>query len=31
MTERPFSISGELTEAGQRLVQRVYYEDTDFS
>ncbi|MFF0921836.1 tol-pal system-associated acyl-CoA thioesterase [Rhizobium leguminosarum] len=31
MTERPFSISGELTEAGHRLVQRVYYEDTDFS
>jgi acyl-CoA thioester hydrolase len=31
MTERPFSLSGELTEAGHRLVQRVYYEDTDFS
>ncbi|MGO7208298.1 hotdog domain-containing protein, partial [Rhizobium ruizarguesonis] len=31
MTERPFSISGELMEAGHRLVQRVYYEDTDFS
>ncbi|TAX57174.1 tol-pal system-associated acyl-CoA thioesterase [Rhizobium leguminosarum] len=31
MTERPFSISGELTETGHRLVQRVYYEDTDFS
>ncbi|MBO9197079.1 tol-pal system-associated acyl-CoA thioesterase [Rhizobium sp. 16-449-1b] len=25
------SISGELTEAGHRLLQRVYYEDTDFS
>lgn len=25
------SISGELTETGHRLVQRVYYEDTDFS
>lgn len=25
------SFSGELTEAGHRLVQRVYYEDTDFS
>jgi len=24
-------LSGELTEAGHRLVQRVYYEDTDFS
>lgn len=23
--------SGELTEHGHRLVQRVYYEDTDFS
>ncbi|MGO8440945.1 4-hydroxybenzoyl-CoA thioesterase, partial [Rhizobium ruizarguesonis] len=31
MTERPFAISGELTEAGHRLVQRVYDEDTDFS
>jgi acyl-CoA thioester hydrolase len=31
MTERPFFLSGELTEAGHRLVQRVYYEDTDFS
>lgn len=25
------SLSGELTETGHRLVQRVYYEDTDFS
>ena len=25
------AIAGELTEAGHRLVQRVYYEDTDFS
>ncbi|MGN6551015.1 MAG: tol-pal system-associated acyl-CoA thioesterase [Pararhizobium sp.] len=25
------AISGELTAAGHRLVQRVYYEDTDFS
>lgn len=25
------SLSGELTDAGHRLVQRVYYEDTDFS
>lgn len=24
-------IAGELTETGHRLVQRVYYEDTDFS
>jgi acyl-CoA thioester hydrolase len=24
-------LSGELTETGHRLVQRVYYEDTDFS
>ena len=24
-------LAGELTEAGHRLVQRVYYEDTDFS
>ena len=24
-------IAGELTEAGHRLTQRVYYEDTDFS
>ncbi|MGV2123001.1 tol-pal system-associated acyl-CoA thioesterase [Agrobacterium vitis] len=26
-----FSISGQLIEGGHRLVQRVYYEDTDFS
>lgn len=25
------TISGELTATGHRLVQRVYYEDTDFS
>ncbi|OLP53614.1 tol-pal system-associated acyl-CoA thioesterase [Rhizobium rhizosphaerae] len=25
------SLAGELTETGHRLVQRVYYEDTDFS
>jgi len=31
MAEHGFSISGELTKAGHRLVQRVYYEDTDFS
>jgi acyl-CoA thioester hydrolase len=27
----PFLIAGELTAGGHRLVQRVYYEDTDFS
>ncbi len=27
----PFLISGELTADGHRLLQRVYYEDTDFS
>ncbi|MVA56431.1 tol-pal system-associated acyl-CoA thioesterase [Agrobacterium vitis] len=26
-----FYISGQLIEGGHRLVQRVYYEDTDFS
>ncbi|MCM2450756.1 tol-pal system-associated acyl-CoA thioesterase [Agrobacterium vitis] len=26
-----FSFSGQLIEGGHRLVQRVYYEDTDFS
>ncbi len=26
-----YSIAGELTATGHRLVQRVYYEDTDFS
>jgi acyl-CoA thioester hydrolase len=31
MADIGFSISGELTEAGHRLLQRVYYEDTDFS
>ena len=31
MTGTIHSLSGELTEAGHRLVQRVYYEDTDFS
>ena len=31
MTDAPHHLSGELTEAGHRLVQRVYYEDTDFS
>ena len=31
MTGTTFSLSGELTQAGHRLVQRVYYEDTDFS
>ncbi|HEX2146299.1 MAG TPA: tol-pal system-associated acyl-CoA thioesterase [Pseudorhizobium sp.] len=31
MTNETLLISGELTGAGHRLVQRVYYEDTDFS
>ncbi|MGB3875304.1 MAG: tol-pal system-associated acyl-CoA thioesterase [Shinella zoogloeoides] len=31
MTDLPHHLSGELSEAGHRLVQRVYYEDTDFS
>ena len=31
MTDHDHHLSGELTEAGHRLVQRVYYEDTDFS
>lgn len=31
MTEHERSLSGELTADGHRLVQRVYYEDTDFS
>ena len=31
MTDFNHHLSGELTEAGHRLVQRVYYEDTDFS
>jgi acyl-CoA thioester hydrolase len=31
MTDVNHHLSGELTAAGHRLVQRVYYEDTDFS
>ncbi len=31
MTNMDFSLSGHLVEHGHRLVQRVYYEDTDFS
>ncbi|KRB51668.1 4-hydroxybenzoyl-CoA thioesterase [Rhizobium sp. Root708] len=31
MAGKGFSISGELAEEGHRLLQRVYYEDTDFS
>lgn len=31
MTDLPHLLSGELTQDGHRLVQRVYYEDTDFS
>ena len=31
MSETPHFIAGELTGAGHRLLQRVYYEDTDFS
>ncbi len=31
MDSENFLLSGELTEQGHRLVQRVYYEDTDFS
>jgi len=31
MTDLSHPLSGELSEAGHRLVQRVYYEDTDFS
>jgi acyl-CoA thioester hydrolase len=31
MNEHSFLLSGELTEMGHRLAQRVYYEDTDFS
>ncbi|MBD8651542.1 tol-pal system-associated acyl-CoA thioesterase [Rhizobium sp. CFBP 13726] len=31
MTEQNFLLSGELIEGGHSLVQRVYYEDTDFS
>lgn len=31
MTELNFPLSGRLTQNGHQLVQRVYYEDTDFS
>ena len=31
VTEMNHHLAGELTAAGHRLVQRVYYEDTDFS
>ncbi len=31
MTNNEFLLSGELIGQGHRLVQRVYYEDTDFS
>ncbi|MGV2100587.1 tol-pal system-associated acyl-CoA thioesterase [Rhizobium sp. 21-4511-3d] len=31
MAEDGFLIAGALTEEGHRLIQRVYYEDTDFS
>ncbi|MGO4437450.1 tol-pal system-associated acyl-CoA thioesterase [Rhizobium sp. RAF56] len=31
MSNSPFLIAGELTSTGHRLIQRVYYEDTDFS
>ena len=31
MSADVFPLSGELIEQGHRLVQRVYYEDTDFS
>lgn len=31
MTQFDHALSGELTTDGHRLVQRVYYEDTDFS
>ena len=31
MTDSHHHLAGELTGAGHRLVQRVYYEDTDFS
>lgn len=31
MTDFNHHLSGELTDTGHRLVQRVYYEDTDFS
>ncbi|APO76156.1 4-hydroxybenzoyl-CoA thioesterase protein [Rhizobium etli 8C-3] len=31
MADNGFSISGALTQTGHELIQRVYYEDTDFS
>jgi len=31
MTDSNFSISGTLSPEGHSLIQRVYYEDTDFS
>ena len=31
MSDATHHLSGELTQAGHRLTQRVYYEDTDFS
>mgnify|MGYP001165978536 CR=1 FL=1 len=31
MTTENFLLSGQLTDTGHRLAQRVYYEDTDFS
>ncbi len=31
MIDTKISLCGELTPTGHRLVQRVYYEDTDFS
>ena len=31
MTDAAFSIAGELVDGSHRLLQRVYYEDTDFS
>ncbi|RWX78993.1 tol-pal system-associated acyl-CoA thioesterase [Neorhizobium lilium] len=31
MSDQKFLLAGELLDGGHRLVQRVYYEDTDFS
>lgn len=31
MNQKTISLCGELTDEGHRLIQRVYYEDTDFS
>lgn len=31
MNQKTISLCGELTDDGHRLIQRVYYEDTDFS